>query len=84
MRREEAMFHLAVLKITSNGMKGKRAAIRLLQEASRDDDYPQATDLIEKIRAGRIDAICVCRRFLRTQLKRMMCPLHQRRRLTHQ
>jgi TPR repeat protein len=75
--REEAMFHLAVLKISSNGTKGKRAAVRLLEKASRDGDYPQASELISKIRSNRIDAICVCRRFLQPRLKKLICPLHR-------
>ena len=78
--REEAMFHLAALKITVSGTKGRDAAIRLLKQATRDDDYPQASQLISDIdiRAGRTDCICVCRRFLRPLLKKRMCFLHRR------
>lgn len=80
--REEAMFHLAILKITVNGKKGRLAAIRLLEKASRDNDYPQASELLDRIREGRFDSMCVCRRFLRPPLKKRMCHLHRRRRPT--
>jgi hypothetical protein len=75
--REEAMFHLATLKIAMNGAKGRQAATRLLKKATLDNDYPQASELIKDIRAGRTDSICVCRRFLRPLLKKRMCPLHR-------
>jgi len=70
------MFHLAILKITMNGAKSHLIATRLLEKATQDNDYPQASELISKIRAGRTESICVCRRSLRPQLRKRMCPLH--------
>jgi TPR repeat protein len=76
--QEEAMFHLAILNIATKGDKGRTAAIRLLRKASRDNDYPQASELLMIIRERCIDSICVCRRFLRPLLKKRMCHLHRK------
>ena len=70
------MFHLAILKITMNRANSRLIATRLLEKATRDNDYPKASKLISKfVRVA--PNLSVCWRFLRPQLSKRMCPLHQ-------
>jgi TPR repeat protein len=74
--REEAMYHLAVLLLGRRSASSRRAAARLLHDASADGDYPQAEALLQVVESVDPGHICVCRRHLRPRLARRHCPLH--------
>ena len=79
VERQEAQYLFATMTLMKGGAGHRRAAIRLLEEASRDGDYPEASNLIDQIRRGDTDRICTCYRFLRPTLKKQWCPVHRRR-----
>lgn len=74
--REEALYNLAVAEVDS----GKtRRAIPLLEEANRDNDYPEAATLLSQIRAKSKPKPCRCRRLLDSHLPgHATCPQHVR------
>jgi len=76
---EEAMYHRAVLVLQSKSSRWARAnASKLLRQASKDDDYPQATALLSTIGSMLPVQTCCCRRFLRRSLGGSAhCPLHR-------
>lgn len=74
--REEAMYYLAVLLLGRRSAHCRRAAAKLLRDASADGDYPQAKILLQALESEDPRAICVCRRHLRPGLARRHCPLH--------
>jgi tetratricopeptide (TPR) repeat protein len=74
--REEAMFHLA-LHLIDKGQKAQ--AVPLLERVSTDDDFPEATSVLQKIRARSAYAPCRCRRFTNKQIHgHAKCVLHPR------
>jgi hypothetical protein len=77
--REEAMYNLAVLLLSSRSSTARHAATRLLHRANADLDYPQAQVLLERVRSGELRRICVCRRGLMRRLATRQCPLHAQR-----
>ena len=79
--REEAMYLLASLILKIGAANYRKKALRLLHEASRDGDYPEAAGLIDQILRDDTSGICTCRRFLRPMLRKQMCSLHRGHRL---
>jgi hypothetical protein len=73
--REEAMYHLAVLRL-QRGREAK-SVVGLLRRASRDGDFPAAADLLPSLRARRKVQPCVCRRGLRRRIAILKCPVHR-------
>lgn len=72
--REEALYHLGVAEVDS-GRPSR--AISLLEQANRDNDYPEAASLLSQIRAKSELAPCRCRRDLLKQLPgHAKCPQH--------
>lgn len=72
--REEALYHLAAAEVDS-GRPSR--AIPLLEQANRDDDYPEAASLLSQIRAKAELTPCRCRRDLLKQLPgHAKCPQH--------
>ena len=84
--REEAMYHLAIALLDRGGDASVyRQAIELLHDATIDEDYPEALDLLCQAKSkGKLN-ICRCRRGLRRSLGgKAQCPFHRgqtRRRL---
>jgi hypothetical protein len=77
--REEAMYHLAVLLLSSGSSSARHAARVLLRRANLDRDYREAAVLVQSVRSGDVRRICACRRGLMRRLATMKCPLHARR-----
>ena len=77
--REEAMYNLAVLLLSSRSSTGRHAARVLLRRANADRDYHQAEVLLQSFRPGNVRRICTCRRGLMRRLATLKCPLHARR-----
>jgi TPR repeat protein len=81
---EEAQYHLAIA-LLDRGRGSRREAERLLERASEDGDYPQASDLLVQLREKRTLSICRCRRELPRRLGgKANCKLHKVSRLTDQ
>ncbi len=75
---EEAMYHLAVLKL--DRVPARRAeAVALLERASKDKDYPEAMKLLDQVRGGRAPVPCRCRRdILKSLPGHARCEVHRR------
>jgi TPR repeat protein len=72
--REEALYHLAIAEIDSGR---PTRAIPLLEQASKDDDYPEAASLLAQIREKTELRPCRCRRDLYKHLPgHAKCPQH--------
>jgi TPR repeat protein len=72
--REEALYNLAIAHVDS-GNRGR--AIPLLEQANKDDDYPEAASLLAQIRANAELRPCRCRRHLNKHLRgHAKCPQH--------
>ena len=77
--REEAMYHLAVLLLSTRRTAVVRSrVVKLLARANADGDYPQAAELATAIDSSR-GALCTCRRGLRPGLGRVHCQRHRRK-----
>ena len=49
--REEAIYYLAIALLdTEHNAKARRLATNLLQDATTDDEYPEATDLLWQLK----------------------------------
>jgi TPR repeat protein len=79
--REEAMYHLAVLLLGKRSASSRRAALKLLQSATADQDYPQAEALLRSLGSEEIQKICTCHRHLRPRLARRHCRVHGHQRV---
>ena len=67
--REEALYHLAVVRLDRDGARrGRRSAIASLRAAATDGDYPAASALLEALVRGAAFEICRCRRGLKRAL----------------
>lgn len=78
--REEAMYHLAVLLLSTQPFAEVRTrATELLRLANFDDDYPQAKRLMDALAIPKTIKLCACRRHLRPTLGRLQCALHRRK-----
>ena len=74
--REAAMYHLA-LQFVDEGRQS--LAIPLLERASADDDYPEASAVLRMLRTGQPVVPCRCRRLDNKKLRgHARCPLHPR------
>lgn len=77
---EEAMYHLATLLLAHTPTRAVRLqALKLLNAANTDGDYPEAEALAAQINALP-EVFCACRRGLRPVLARRLCLLHVGRR----
>ena len=73
--REEAMYGLAISFVD---VGHRTRAIPLLKSAAVDVDYPEATAVLEQIRAKKAVKPCRCRRFIRkTLLGHAECEVHR-------
>ena len=59
--REAAMYHLAVLYLDRRP-PNRAKAVTLLERASKDEDYPQAMDVLARLRKRQPPVPCRCRR----------------------
>lgn len=76
---EEALYLRAVALIDGARRRDQRRALKLLQLANRDGDYPEASALERQIMAGVELAPCRCRRHQdRSTLGQAACPQHPR------
>jgi len=76
---EEAQYHLAVALLDRN-VRDRREPKRLLRQAAKDGDYPQATDLLRQLHENRPLRICRCRRALLRRLGgKAHCEFHRER-----
>ena len=80
--REEAMYHLAVLLLGKRSASSRRAALKLLQSAMADQDYPQAEALLQSLASEDISKICTCHRHLRPRLAKRHCRVHGHQRVS--
>jgi TPR repeat protein len=79
--REEAQYHLAVALLDRRALRDREEAVRLLNQAAEDGNYPQATDLLRQLNGGETFRICRCRRQLARRLGgKDQCSLHRGRR----
>jgi TPR repeat protein len=76
--REEAMYLLAIILLSSCKSRAKKKAITLLELANRDQDYPEAAHLLEITPFTKDVRICLCRRGLRKRLAILRCPIHKK------
>ena len=76
--REAAMYHLAVLSLDSQP-PNRAKAVALLERASIDQDYPEATQLLAQLRNRRPLVPCRCRRGVRSLPGNARCELHRSR-----
>jgi TPR repeat protein len=74
--REEAMYHLA-LQLIDEGRKSQ--ATQLLERASTDGDFPEATAVLQQMEAKLPINACRCRRLSNKNLRgHAKCFLHPR------
>ncbi len=78
--REEAQYFLATVLLAARPKRATSEARRALQRAASDQDYPQAEQLLELVKAGSLEKICLCRRRLLWRIARLGCPLHKPKR----
>jgi TPR repeat protein len=72
--REEAFYNLAIADVDSGN---RRRAMPLLEQANKDNDYPEAASLLAQIRANTELTPCRCRRHLYKHLRgHAKCPQH--------
>lgn len=78
--QEEAQYHLAVALIDRGARRDRQEAVRLLNHAAEDGDYPQATDLLRQLSDHGPLRICRCRRELARRFGgKAQCTLHRDR-----
>lgn len=75
--QEAAMYHLAILYLDGTPPKWAKA-MTLLERASKDDDYPEATRLLAQLRKRQRLVPCRCRRGrVRRLLGNARCEVHR-------
>lgn len=75
--REEARYLLSVILLREKSGSPRREAVKLLEAATADGDYPVAQRFLEEVAAGTEGAACTCRRYLRPGLARRYCGLRR-------
>jgi hypothetical protein len=74
---EEAQYHLAIALLESGNYRSRLEARQLLQQAAKDGDFPQATELLAQLGSDQPLRVCRCRRGLLRRLGgKAQCPLH--------
>lgn len=75
--REETEYHLAIALLDFSIKRSKNEIRQLLQQASEEGDFPQATTLLAQLDLGQPLRVCRCRRgLLRRLVGKAHCALH--------
>ena len=78
--KEETRYLLAALLLKRDTNVNLRSVRALLRNANKNNDYPQARELLFRLSIRNMTfQVCLCRRYLKKRIAILRCPIHGHR-----